>query len=132
MAVPYSGSIHSFKALVKNSPGNPPRPELDMDEVALLQYTGGTTGVAKGVMLTHSNIAANVDQIAGWLPELRRGQERFLCVVPIFHVLGMTAVMNWPICMGCTMTLVPKFEIKDFLKTITKTRPTSLILKLHL
>ncbi|UCG19831.1 MAG: long-chain fatty acid--CoA ligase [Deltaproteobacteria bacterium] len=128
MKVPYSGSIHSFKELVKNSPGNPPRPEVDMAEVALLQYTGGTTGVAKGVMLTHSNLAVNVAQITTWLTDIRRGHERFLCVVPIFHVLGMTAVMNWPICMGCTMTLVPKFEIKDFLKTITKTRPTIAIL----
>lgn len=128
MKVPYSGSIHSFKRLVKNSPGNPPRPEVDMAEVALLQYTGGTTGVAKGVMLTHSNLAVNVAQITSWLTDIRRGHERFLCVVPIFHVLGMTAVMNWPICMGCTMTLVPRFEIKDFLKTITKTKPTIAIL----
>ncbi|MEJ2234535.1 MAG: long-chain fatty acid--CoA ligase [Syntrophobacterales bacterium] len=114
MKIPYSGSIHPFKGLVKTSPGNPPRPEVDMDEVALLQYTGGTTGVAKGVMLTHNNLAVNVAQITTWLTDLRRGHERFLCVVPIFHVLGMTAVMNWPICMGCTMTLVPRFEIKDF------------------
>jgi len=128
MKVPYSSSIHSFKGLVKNSLGDAPRPEVDMAEVALLQYTGGTTGVAKGVMLTHRNLVANVMQISGCLPTLRRGEERFLCVVPIFHVLGMTAVMNWPICMGCTMTLVPRFEIKDFLKTITKTRPTIAIL----
>jgi long-chain acyl-CoA synthetase len=128
MQVPYSASIHSFKGLVKNSPGNQPRPELAMSEVALLQYTGGTTGVAKGVMLTHSNLAVNVDQITSWLPDIRRGQERFLCVVPIFHVLGMTAVMNWPICLGCTMTLVPRFEIKDFLKTISKAKPTVAIL----
>jgi long-chain acyl-CoA synthetase len=128
MQVPYSASIHSFKGLVKNSPGNQPRPELAMSEVALLQYTGGTTGVAKGVMLTHSNLAVNVDQITSWLPDIRRGHERFLCVVPIFHVLGMTAVMNWPICLGCTMTLVPRFEIKDFLKTISKAKPTVAIL----
>ena len=128
MQVPYSGSIHSFKRLVKNSPGNPPRPDIDMDEVALLQYTGGTTGVAKGVMLTHSNLAVNVAQITTWLTDIKRGHERFLCVVPIFHVLGMTAVMNWPVWLGCTMILVPRFEIKDFLKTITKTRPTIAIL----
>jgi long-chain acyl-CoA synthetase len=128
MRVDYSASIHSFKGLIKNSPGNPPRPEVGMDEVALLQYTGGTTGVAKGVMLTHGNIAANVDQITAWLPELERGQERFLCVVPIFHVLGMTAVMNWPISSAHSMTLLPRFEIKDFLKTISKTRPTISIL----
>jgi long-chain acyl-CoA synthetase len=128
MKVPYSGSVHQFKELVKQSPGNPPSPEVKMDEVALLQYTGGTTGLAKGVMLTHGNLAANVAQITGWLPGIRSGKERFLCVVPIFHVLGMTAVMNWPICLACSMILVPRFEIKDFLKTITKTRPTIAIL----
>ena len=128
MKVPYGGSIHSFKRLVADSSAKPPRPEINMEDVAALQYTGGTTGVAKGVMLTHSNLAVNVDQINGWLSDLRRGHERFLCVVPIFHVLGMTAVMNWPICLGCTLTLVPRFEIKDFLKTITKARPTIAIL----
>jgi long-chain acyl-CoA synthetase len=128
MKVPYSGSIHSFKRLVKNSPGDPPRPEVDMNEVALLQYTGGTTGAAKGVMLTHRNLVGNVDQITSWLQGIRPGQERFLCVVPIFHVLGMTTVMNWPICVASTMILVPRFEIKDFLKTVTKSRPTIAIL----
>jgi long-chain acyl-CoA synthetase len=128
MKVPYSGSIHAFKELVRNSPGNPPRPEVDMNEVALLQYTGGTTGVAKGVMLTHRNLAGNVDQITNWLPGIRPGHERFLCVVPIFHVLGMTAVMNWPICLASTMILVPRFEIKDFLKSVAKSRPTIAIL----
>ncbi|UCE81786.1 MAG: long-chain fatty acid--CoA ligase [Deltaproteobacteria bacterium] len=128
MKVPYSGTVHQFKELVKQSPGNPPQPEVKMDEVALLQYTGGTTGLAKGVMLTHTNLTANVAQITGWLPGIRSGKERFLCVVPIFHVLGMTTVMNWPICLACSMILVPRFEIKDFLKTITKTRPTNAIL----
>ncbi len=128
MKVPYGGSIHQFKKLVVDSSGNPPRPEIEMDELALLQYTGGTTGVAKGVMLTHRNLAANVDQITSWLQGIRFGQERFLCVVPIFHVLGMTAVMNWPICLASTMILVPRFEIKDFLKTVTKSRPTIAIL----
>jgi long-chain acyl-CoA synthetase len=128
MQVDYGASIHSFKRLVADSSGKPPRPEIHMEDVAALQYTGGTTGVAKGVMLTHGNLAVNVDQINTWLPDIRRGHERFLCVVPIFHVLGMTAVMNWPICLSCTMTLVPRFEIKDFLRTITKARPAIAIL----
>ncbi len=128
MKVPYSGSIHSFKQLVKSSPGNPPRPTVNMDEVGLLQYTGGTTGVAKGVMLTHSNLVANVMQINARLPTLRKGEERFLCVLPFFHVFGMTAAMNWPICTAATMTLLPRFEIKEFLKTVTKTRPTITLL----
>jgi len=128
MKVPYSTSIHSFKELVNNSPGNPPRPEIDMEDLAALQYTGGTTGVAKGVMLTHFNLAVNVDQVSLWLPVLARGKERYLCVLPFFHVFGMSTAMNWPICIGATMILLPRFEIKDFLKTIAKARPTIALL----
>lgn len=128
MKVPYGGSIHSFKRLVEDSPGNPPRPEIDMEDVAALQYTGGTTGVAKGVMLTHNNLVVNVAQVSLWLPVLERGKERFLCVLPFFHVFGMSTAMNWPICIGATMTLLPRFEIKDFLKTVAKTRPTIALL----
>jgi long-chain acyl-CoA synthetase len=72
LRVPYGGSVHSFKRLVKNSPGNPPRPEVAMDDLALLQYTGGTTGIAKGAMLTHRNLMANVNQLMAWCP-LKRG-----------------------------------------------------------
>ena len=128
LKVPYGPVVHPFKELVRRSPGNPPRPALTVDDLAVLQYTGGTTGVAKGVMLTHSNLVANIEQITAWLPELRRGKERFLSVVPFFHVLGMTAVMNWAVCSGSTMILLPRFELKMFLKTIAKTRPTIAIL----
>jgi long-chain acyl-CoA synthetase len=79
-------------------------------------------------MLTHGNLLANIDQITSWLPELQRGKERFLSVVPFFHVLGMTAVMNWSVCSGSTMILLPRFELKMFLKTIARTRPTIAIL----
>ena len=128
MKVPYGGSIHPFKRLVEDSPGNPPRPEIDMEEVAVLQYTGGTTGVAKGVMLTHSNLVVNVAQVTSWLQSLQRGGERYICVLPFFHVFGMTTAMNWPIYIGATMILLPRFEVKDFLKTIVKARPSIALL----
>jgi long-chain acyl-CoA synthetase len=128
MKVPYGGSIHSFKRLVKDSPGNPPRPEVAVNDLALLQYTGATTGVAKGVMLTHGNLVANFMQISAWLPTLNCGEERFICVLPFFHVFGMTTAMNWPIYLAATMTLLPRFETKDFLKTINKSRPTIALL----
>ena len=128
MKVPYGGSIHSLKRLVQDSPGNPPRPEVDVDDLALLQYTGGTTGVAKGVMLTHRNLVANVMQVTAWLPTLNCGEERFVCVLPFFHVFGMTTAMNWPIYLAATMTLLPRFETKDFLKTINKSRPSIALL----
>jgi long-chain acyl-CoA synthetase len=128
LQVPYGPTIHPFKTLVQRSPGNPPRPPLGVDDLAVLQYTGGTTGVAKGVMLTHSNLVANVEQITCWLPEFRPGKERFLGVVPFFHVLGMTAVMNWGVCSGSTLIILPRFELKIFLETIVKRRPTIAIL----
>ena len=128
LEVPYGADIHPFQALIRRNPGDPPRPALTVDDLAVLQYTGGTTGIAKGVMLTHSNLVANIEQITSWLPALRRGRERFLGVVPFFHVLGLTAVMNWSVCSGFTMILLPRFELKMFLKTITKTRPTIAIL----
>jgi long-chain acyl-CoA synthetase len=128
MKVPYGGSIHSFKRLVQDSPGKSPLPEVSVDDLALLQYTGGTTAVAKGVMLTHRNLVANVMQITPWLPTLNCGEERFICVLPFFHVFGMTTAMNWPIYLAATMTLLPRFETKDFLKTINKSRPTMALL----
>jgi long-chain acyl-CoA synthetase len=127
LRVPYGESVHSFKSLVENSAGNPPRPEVAMDEVALLQYTGGTTGIARGAMLTHRNLMANVIQLMVWCP-LKRGEERILCVLPFFHVLGMTVLMNLSICWGASMILLPRFEINHFLKTAVKARPTIAVL----
>jgi long-chain acyl-CoA synthetase len=75
-------------------------------------------------MLTQRNLVANVDQVFSWLPDLERGRERFLCVLPIFHVFGMTVVMNLPVSFGCSMILLPRFELKNFLKTTVKTQPT--------
>ena len=127
LRVPYGGSVHSFKRFVENGAGNPPRAEVDMDEVALLQYTGGTTGIAKGAMLTHRNLMANVIKLMVWCP-LKRGQERILCVAPFFHVLGMTVLMNLSICWGASMILLPRFEINNLLKTTVKTKPTIAVL----
>jgi long-chain acyl-CoA synthetase len=124
LKVPYGKAVHRFKTLLGRADGNPPRTEVAMDDVAQLQYTGGTTGVAKGVMLTHYNLMANVAQLTAWLPGLRRGGERFLSVLPLFHVFGATVGMNFPVCSGASMTVLPRFEIKEFLKTIARSRPT--------
>ena len=127
LRVPYGESVHSFKRLVKNSAGNPPRSEVAMDDLALLQYTGGTTGIAKGAMLTHRNLMANVIQLIAYCP-FKRGQERLLCVAPFFHVLGMTVLMNFSVCMSASMILLPRFEINNLLKTTVKARPTIAVL----
>ena len=123
-AIPYDENVFSFAKLIEDTPPTPPPCPANPDDLALLQYTGGTTGVAKGVMLTHANILANVVQISGWFPELDWGKERFISILPFFHVFGMTVGMNFPLYTGCTAILVPKFDVDDFVNTLQKTKPT--------
>ena len=68
--------------------------EVAPDDLAVLQYTGGTTGLAKGAMLSHRNLVSNLTQTRSWLTDLKEGEERILSVVPFFHVYGMTVCMN--------------------------------------
>ncbi|WP_226036482.1 AMP-binding protein [Aquibacillus saliphilus] len=94
------------------------------EDLALLQYTGGTTGFPKGVMLTHYNLVSNVQMCSNWLDEERETQDTVLGVLPFFHVYGMTTVMNYSVYTGSKMVLIPKFDVEDVLKTIEKQRPT--------
>ncbi|HUI16895.1 MAG TPA: long-chain fatty acid--CoA ligase [Alphaproteobacteria bacterium] len=91
---------------------------------AVLQYTGGTTGAPKGAELTHGNLWANLRQIEVWFPEVERGRERTLAVLPFFHVFAMTSVMNYTLYNGGLMILLPRFELKQVLETIDRKRPT--------
>jgi long-chain acyl-CoA synthetase len=93
---------------------------LSMDETALLQYTGGTTGVSKGVILTHRNLVANAYQCKYWFPGLPEGREVFMLAIPIFHCYGMTAGMTFALTMGASMVLVPKFDVVQVLKAVDK------------
>jgi long-chain acyl-CoA synthetase len=101
-----------------------PTVEVTPDDLAVIQYTGGTTAQSKGVMLSHRNLVANSLQTRHWLPEAVEGKERFLCVVPIFHSYGLTAVMNVPVSVGAAMILKAQFQTLDVLKTIKKYKPT--------
>jgi len=96
-------------------------PESD---VALLQYTGGTTGVPKGAVLTHANIYINTLQCGLWFTGLKKGEEVILGVLPLFHVFAMASVMNLAIHTGTTMILHPRFDIKAILRDIHRKRPT--------
>ena len=96
------------------------------DDVAVLQYTGGTTGVPKGAMLTHANVSINAQQVTRHMPSLRPGQERVLGVLPFFHVFAMTAVMNSGIELGAELLLHPRFEIARVMQALTHERPTVL------
>ena len=91
---------------------------------AVLQYTGGTTGVPKGAMLSHANLYANAMQCEKWFPEGEPGGERVVGVLPLFHVFAMTVVMTYGIYGGAKLILLPRFEIVRLLETITKKKPT--------
>ena len=101
-----------------------PAVEVAPEDLAVIQYTGGTTAQSKGVMLSHRNLVANTVQTRHWLPEAVEGRERFLCVVPIFHSYGLTAAMNVPVSVGAAMILKAQFQILDVLKTIKRYKPT--------
>ncbi len=101
-----------------------PTVDVTPQDLAVIQYTGGTTARSKGVMLSHRNLVANALQTRHWLPEAVEGRERFLCVVPIFHSYGLTTAMNVPISLGAAMILKPQFQVLDILKTIKRDQPT--------
>ncbi|TAJ07680.1 MAG: long-chain fatty acid--CoA ligase [Nitrospirae bacterium] len=94
------------------------------DDVALLQYTGGTTGVPKGVALTHRNLLSNAWQCRSWMPSLREGAEVFLAVLPFFHVYGMSVCQNLAIAVGGCQVLLPRFQMTEVLKVIQRERVT--------
>ncbi|OYD08338.1 long-chain-fatty-acid--CoA ligase [Paludifilum halophilum] len=123
--IPYGEGIHSFSQLLKKALSEPVPSQVDsLDEVALLQYTGGTTGLPKGAMLTHRNILVNVIQCNAWMYKGKRGQEKSLGIVPLFHVYGMTVMMNYSVYLAATMILMPRFDAEETLKLIQKERPT--------
>ncbi len=98
------------------------------NDIAVLQYTGGTTGVPKGAMLTHANVVANADQIELWLHKYAvPGQEKIVGILPFFHVFAMTAVMNLAVRMGWEIVALPKFELEATLKLIAKYKPQYLM-----
>ncbi|MGQ9365572.1 long-chain-fatty-acid--CoA ligase [Azospirillum sp. ST 5-10] len=113
-----------FGTLVAND-GRPAPVAIDpAEDVAVLQYTGGTTGVPKGAMLTHANLYANTVQSALWFAGARPGEERMLGVLPFFHVFAMTVVMNLSIRLGAEIVMLPRFELDQVMETIHRKKPT--------
>ncbi len=110
-----------FRRMLDSAAGPPPRPDVSLDDVAALQYTGGTTGVSKGAMLTHGNLSAQTQQLRAWLPALERGSEVFLAALPFFHVFGLSVAMNLPVSVGATMVVLPNpREIPHMISSINK------------
>ena len=94
------------------------------NDVALLQYTGGTTGVPKGAMLTHQNLSANTEQCLVAFDGVEMGTEKMLGAIPFFHVFAMTVVMNLAVRIGAEIIAIPRFDLNDTLKLIHKKKPT--------
>ena len=99
------------------------RPAITPDAIAVLQYTGGTTGTPKGAMLSHANLSVNIGQLETWQNRIVSAGDRIVGVLPLFHVFAMTTVMNFGINHGLEIILLPKFELILTLKLIAKLRP---------
>jgi long-chain acyl-CoA synthetase len=100
------------------------KPTIATDAIAVLQYTGGTTGTPKGAMLSHANLSINVQQVTAWWGRSSEKGDRVLGVLPLFHVFAMTTVMNFGVSQGMEMILLPRFELIEALKLIAKLKPT--------
>ena len=97
---------------------------LSANRLAVLQYTGGTTGSPKGAMLSHFNLGTNVSQCIEWLEGFEPGEDSFLCVIPLFHIFAMTAIMNVSLAIGAKIILMPRFEIKQLFEVFRKHKIT--------
>jgi long-chain acyl-CoA synthetase len=123
---PSDPAVRSFARAIA-TPGEFPKPSGDPGrEVAVLQYTGGTTGVPKAAMLTHRNLLANALQCQAWFPVQPPGTSVLLAAVPFFHVYGMTVALNYPLIAGSTIVLQVRPEIGEMLRLIHRHRPVEL------
>ncbi len=112
-----------YSDLIDND-GNFDAPQINPEEdLAVLQFTGGTTGLPKAAMLTHQNIYANVRQAQSWFYQIERGEQKILCILPFFHVFAMTAIMNFSVVNALEIIAMPRFDIKDALGIIHKKKP---------
>lgn len=119
-----AADIYKWKDCVARYQPLTTKATIGFEDVAMYQYTGGTTGVSKGVMLTHANLSKQVQQIKAWFPSLKKGEELMLGALPFFHVFGLSTAMNHAINMGWGNVLVPRPQPEPLLETIRKFRPT--------
>jgi long-chain acyl-CoA synthetase len=117
----------SFDSFLREGNGTVSPVEFEPEhDVAVLQYTGGTTGRSKGAMLTHRNLLANVIQCHEFFRgEFVIGKERCLTVIPLFHVFGMTSCMNLSVYIGAESIMLPRFDLEEVLNTIKNEQPTT-------
>ncbi|HEY0777665.1 MAG TPA: long-chain fatty acid--CoA ligase [Gemmatirosa sp.] len=119
--------LYRMTALMADDHGPVAPVPVDVDrDVAVLQYTGGTTGASKGAMLSHRNVVANALQSRAWCPQLADGEETAVAIIPFFHIYGLTCALNLSVvATGATLALQPRFDVKDALELLERTRATA-------
>jgi len=125
-AEPPPGASSWERTLAHEPPLPDDHPHPDITDVAVLQYTGGTTGTPKGAVLTHANLAANAAQSRAWAAELVDGRETILAVLPLFHAYGLTLCLTTAVRMAARVVLMPRFDVDQTLDAIRRTAPTFL------
>lgn len=122
VSVKTGGDVHRFKKLIARHPASPPKVAVAPGEVALFQYTGGTTGTPKAAMLSHFNLVTNTLQLDAWFVKAEKGKETVMAAIPFFHVYGMTVCMIFGIHSGANVVMVPRPRpIDGVMKIIQKT-----------
>jgi long-chain acyl-CoA synthetase len=119
-----ASDVYRWKDCIAKYQPNPPKVKNSFTDVAMYQYTGGTTGVSKGVELTHGNLSKQVQQIGAWFPAFETGSEVMLGALPYFHVFGMSCCMNFSVYQGFSQVLVPKPQPEPLLEAIKHFKPT--------
>ncbi|MDX6254236.1 MAG: long-chain acyl-CoA synthetase [Frankiales bacterium] len=117
--------VAQFTELLAHSPGPAVQADLDPStDLALLQYTGGTTGLSRGARLTHANLVANAYQCRLWFTGAKAGQERTLAVLPLFHAYGLTLCLGLTVLLAGNLILLPRFDLELTFEAIDKWQPT--------
>lgn len=116
-------NVYEFLGLIKKYSDQSLAGASNWEDLAAFLYTGGTTGVSKGVMLTHANLSCNVQQFSAWIPDLEKGNESVLAVFPFFHSAGFTAIQNLCLWMGYTAILVPRPEPETIIAMLRQFKP---------
>jgi long-chain acyl-CoA synthetase len=127
MTGPVPTGVLSWEQVASSTgPLDPAYPQPQADDVALLQYTGGTTGTPKGAILTHRNLRANAAQGRAWVPGLKDGEETVYAVLPLFHAYGLTLCLTFSMSVGSTLVLLPRFDLDQMFEAIRRRPPTFL------
>ncbi|MEU7715477.1 long-chain-fatty-acid--CoA ligase [Micromonospora chalcea] len=126
MTAPAPGTLAWSDLVAAAGPLPAGHPAPEAGDVALLQYTGGTTGEPKGAVLTHRNLRANAAQGRAWVPGLRDGEEIVYAVLPLFHAYGLTLCLTFAVSIGATLVLFPRFDADQVLDAVRRRPPTFL------